>query len=177
MTRHDEILADLRLEPEAKPQVVRSGGGGGGAPIEWEKLIGPAIQANQGQDVLIQVYPKEGLPQTDEEKIAARRQAMSRAGAIGNRYYSHVPDEFVETSVRLREEGNYGVYATHHGPMTDESRAKLEKRRAPRPSKKGGEPVPPQGNGDPTAAAHVPESPSGTTAAERVRNAAKKQQG
>ena len=61
--------------------------------------------------------------------------------------------------------------------MTDESRAKLEKRRAPRPSKKGGEPVPPQGNGDPTAAAHVPESPSGTTAAERVRNAAKKQQG
>lgn len=155
------ITEDLRLEVEEAPAIIRAGGRGGGQPHEWEKLIGPVISQNIGKDVLVQVFPKDGLPKDDEEKAAARRQASSRAGAIANRYWHHVPNEHVETKVRLRPEGNFGVYATHHGPMTDEARAKLSARRAPR-------------NQQTPSAAPV-EAPVGATAADRVRAAAKKQ--
>jgi hypothetical protein len=164
-------LEDLRLVLEDAPAIMRSGGGG--APIEWEKLIGPVISQNIDKDVLIQVFPKEGLPANDQERAAARRQAASRAGMISTRYYKHVPNEYIETKVRLRPEGNYGVYAVHHGPMTDEIRARLAARRAPRAPAGPGSTESPANPGPSTNAPAAGSEPQ--TAAERVRAAAKKQ--
>ena len=157
---------ELLLVPEKAPPIVRSGGRGG-APHEWEKLIGPTILQLIGQDVLVQVFPKEGLPANDEEREQAKRQASARAASISNRYWDHVPTEHVETSVRLRPEGNYGVYVNHHGPMTDEARERLSKRRAPRGTQNA--PSSPQA---PTPLSTPREIPAGNTAAERVKAAA-----
>ena len=162
-------LTDFLLTPESAPPIVRSGGRGG-APHEWEKLIGPSIAQLPGQDVLIQVFPKEGLPNDDDEREMAKRQASARAASIANRYWNHVPAEHVETKVRLRPEGNYGVYATHHGPMTAENRERLTKRRAPRgPHSSSAVTEAPVSVPDATPAVSAPQ-----TAAERVKAAAKK---
>lgn len=165
-------VSDFLLTPEKAPAIIRSGGRGG-TPTEWEKLIGPAISQVRGQDVLVQVFPKEGLPQNDEERNQAKRQAASRAASISNRYWHHVPTEHVETAVRLRPDGNYGVYATHHGPMTPEHREQLAKRRQPRPRSAATSPKP--GLTAPTprpAVSPTTESAQPTTAAERAKVAA-----
>ena len=178
-----DLTTGLVLRKEKAPPIVRSGGRGG-QPHEWEKVIGPTIAGSPGEDFLIYIYPDTERPQggwSEEDLLAAKRQASARSASIANRYWNHVPGEHVQTSVRQREDGTFGVYATHHGPMTDEARAKIANRRKPRGTTSAqddpgaDETEVPAPSATPPPAASTPSS--GSTAAERLKTAAKKQQG
>lgn len=166
-----DLTTGLLLQPEAAPPIVRSGGRGG-QPHEWEKIIGPTISGSPGQDFIIYLYPEGEKPEggwSEEVLAQAKRQAAARAASIANRYWNEVPTEHVQTSVRQREDGTYGVYATHHGAMTDEARTKMAKRRQPR----GSSLVDAPGDDETEAVAPPATDPAPTpTAAERVAKAA-----
>jgi len=181
-----DLQTGLVLQKEKAPAIVRSGGRGG-QPHEWEKIIGPTISADPGEDFIIYLYPDHppanGQSYTEEELEQGKRQAAARSASIANRYWHHVPGEHVETSVRMRPDGMYGVYATHHGAMTEENRLKLAKRRAPRgPRQTSAQDEPGADETNVPAPSTTPE-PSVTTgaavptAAERAKAAAKKSQG
>jgi hypothetical protein len=170
------ISKGLILRKEKAPSIVRSGGGGG-QPHEWEKIIGPTISAEPGENFLVYLYPEPdrqvpegGWPEDDLKK--ARQQAAARAASIANRYYHHVPEEHVETAVRQRSDGSYGVWVTHHGAMTEEARAKLAQRRRPRQKVTEAAQDDPAPDG---ASEATQSSPAPATAAERAKAAAKRQ--
>jgi len=176
-----DITAGLLLQKEKAPAIVRSGGVGG-QPHEWEKVIGPTISAEPGEEWLIYVYPEGDRPNEgwdDKTLASAKSKASARAASIANRYWNAVPTEHVETMVRQRPDGSYGVWAVHHGAMTEENREKLARRRAPRGPRLAGD-----APGEPAVASNTPsgggstpegaQANVGATAAERAKAAAKK---
>jgi hypothetical protein len=169
------------LVPEKAPAIVRSGNTRS-QPHEWEKIIGPTIKGDIGNDYLIYVYPEGIKPAagwTDKELASAKSKASSRAASIATRYWNYVPTEHVEVTVRQRPDGTYGVYATHQGEMTEENRFRMARRRSPRGSRLAPEPTQDvsEAMNPSSGTPSTPQTSPGSTAAERVKAAARKQQG
>jgi hypothetical protein len=164
-----DVKEGLILQREKVPQLVRSGAIGG-EPTKWEEELGPILKTAIGEPFLLYLYPAGDPPEggwSADDLKKARSTASVRAASINNRYWNHVPDEHVQAVVRLREDGRFGVWATHHGEMTAEIRSRIARRRRARPRKTGEtETAEPESE----EVFESPEQP--TTAAQRAKAAA-----